>query len=221
MSKSIGDLISRVKTLPDLPAGASVLLDEVARQATDLLAHQQTLESDLVKAKEARDKAEAAAPKDGQVLVSKEDADKLERLSAYEALGPAEEVKTRLDRATELERENGSYKRRDTVAEAVQKTNEALGRSFRTDAIIDHLPEGATLEPFETTRLGKKVTIYRVREGDTAKPLDEWVNDFKSKKSYVEFETQERRATPQPGRSNNEKPTQDEAMQERQAQYQL
>lgn len=94
-------------------------------------------------------------PKDGQVVVSKEDA---EALTKYKALGTPEEVKTKVDKSGELETKLTDKDREEVVRTA------AKAAGFSETVLLDQVrSRGLTVEMRDQTADGKTVKVAFVK----------------------------------------------------------
>lgn len=115
------------------------------------------------------------APKDGQVVLTKEDQVELE---AFRALGKPDEVKGRLDKATELEQEKQQRDRADALAKATK----AAGYGEDAPQTLTELKalDGAAFDVKEEKQGEETVTVPYVTlagEGERPQKLDAFLEE--------------------------------------------
>lgn len=162
----------------DLEAQVARLLEKQGGNSTALAMHLLTDNRKLrVKNRKANDRASAAegkVPKDGQVVVSKEDND---ALTAYKLLGKPEEVKTKIEKGATLEASNVERDRAEGIASAAKLAQIPQGTLL--GKLADPKRENFVIELRDEVKEGKTVKVpFAKKNEDKAAwmPLLDFVN---------------------------------------------
>jgi hypothetical protein len=168
----------------ELEAQVARLLEKQGGNSTALAMHLLTDNRKLrVKNRKANDRAEAAegkVPKDGQVVVSKEDA---EALTTYKTFGKPDEVKTKIEKGVTLEATNVERERAEGIASAAKLAQIPQGTLL--GKLADPKRENFVIELRDEVKEGKSIKVPFARKNEDKAawmPLLDFVN-----KELVEY----------------------------------
>jgi hypothetical protein len=165
---SEAELESQVARLLEKQGGNSTAL------AMHLLTDNRKLRVKNRKANERATAAEGKVPKDGQVVVSKEDAD---ALTTYKTFGKPDEVKTKIEKGVTLEQSNVERERAESIASAAKLAQIPQGTLL--GKLADPKRENFVIELRDEVKEGKTVKVpFAKKNEDKAAwmPLTEFVN---------------------------------------------
>lgn len=162
----------------ELEAQVARLLEKQGGNSTALAMHLLTDNRKLrVKNRKANDRAadaEAKVPKDGQVVVSKEDA---EALTTYKTFGKPEEVKTKIEKGVTLEASNVERERAEGIASAAKLAQIPQGTLL--GKLADPKRENFVIELRDEVKEGKSIKVPFARKNEDKAawmPLLDFVN---------------------------------------------
>lgn len=110
------------------------------------------------------DELKKKLPADGSVVLS---ADKAKDYEAYQSLGKADELKTRLDAHTTLETEVASLKKKEVLRSVAEL------HGFKVSVLEDRDTAAGGLE-YVKKQDAQKREVYYVKEGDKETPVNEF-----------------------------------------------